>query len=64
MHNLFFGTSKTVYGQVSYDNILVPGQVSTFAISTPLRSLLNRGSYMSVPVLLFLLKESRKKDKM
>ena len=38
---LFFGTSKTLigqvyYGQVYYDNLLVPGQVSTFAISTPL----------------------------
>ena len=30
------GTSKTSFGQVSYSNLLVPGQVSTFVISTPL----------------------------
>ena len=34
MHYLFFGTSKTFIGQVhvSFDNLLVPGQVSTFAV--------------------------------
>ena len=35
-HYLFFGTSKTLNGQVSYGNLLVRGQISTLAISTPL----------------------------
>ena len=39
VHCLFFlyGTSKTFFEQVAaYGNLLVPVQVSTFAISTPL----------------------------
>ena len=38
MHYLFFGTSKTLNGQVPYGNLLDRGQISTLAISTPLLS--------------------------
>ena len=31
VHYLFFGTSKTLLGQVPYGNLLDPGQVSTCA---------------------------------
>ena len=39
MHYLFFGTSKIFTGQVHYGDLLVPGQVYNFAISTPLHKL-------------------------
>ena len=36
VYYLIFGTSKTFSGQVPHGNLLVYGQVSSFAISTPL----------------------------
>ena len=36
VHYLFLGTSETFFALVSDGNLLVPGHVSTFAISTPL----------------------------
>ena len=50
MHYLFFGTSKTFFGQVSYNNLLVPGQVSTFAISTPWLKVNSLFSHLSLSV--------------
>ena len=35
---MFFWTSKVFYGQVHYGNLLVPGQVENFTISTPLEA--------------------------
>ena len=35
---MFFWASKIFYGQVHYGNLLVPGQVENFNISTPLFS--------------------------
>ena len=37
VHYLFFGRSKILFMQVHYSHLLVPGQVSNIAISTPLR---------------------------
>ena len=34
--NLYYRTSKLFFGQVHYGNLLVPGQVENFTISTPL----------------------------
>ena len=35
LYLLFFGTSYILFGQVHYGNLLVPGQVSDFAIPHP-----------------------------
>ena len=41
MQYLFFGTSKTFIGQVSYGNLLDPGQASFLTISTTLSIIKN-----------------------
>ena len=48
VHYLFFGTSKTLLGQVPYGNLLVPGHVSTCANYTllPISSQLRGGKIL------------------